>query len=196
MSDLHPVIGRLAALALLAGVIAGIAVFGVLPLAERLRAADETLEFDRQLIRRMSAAAANPGYFDAQLSALRARVDQSNLYLRADTEPLAAVALQELLKQSITQHGGELRSVQSLPGRDEEGLTQIGLRVGMTGGFEAVLRVLHQLESSEPFVFVENLEIKEAGRRRRRSTDAEAPEETPLAVRFDIYGYLPPVVDK
>lgn len=193
MSGLHPLFSRLAALGLLAGALAAVALIGILPLVERVRAADESLAFDAQLIGRISAATKNPGAYDAQLAALRTRIDESNLYIRAETEPLAAVALQEQLKAAVGTYGGELRSVQSLPSQDQEGLTRIGLRISMTGGLEAVLRVLHQLESGEPLVFVENLAIKEVTRRRRRSDDAEE-QETPLSVRFDIYGYLPPEV--
>jgi general secretion pathway protein M len=195
MSEAHPIAGRLAALALLAGAIAAVAVFGVLPMVERIRAADEALDFDRQLILRLSAASVNPGSYDTRLAALRSRIDQSDLYLRAETEPLAAVALQEQVKSAVGQYGGELRSVQSLPSQDADGLTRIGLRVGMTGELEAVLRVLHQLESDEPLVFAENLQINEAGRRRRRSQEAEQ-ENAQLSVRFDIFGYLPPAVDQ
>jgi general secretion pathway protein M len=195
MSEAHPIAGRLAALALLAGAIAAVAVFGVLPMVERIRAADEALDFDRQLILRLSAASVNPGSYDTRLAALRSRIDQSDLYLRAETEPLAAVALQEQVKSAVGQYGGELRSVQSLPSQDADGLTRIGLRVGMTGELEAVLRVLHQLESDEPLVFAENLQINEAGRRRRRSQETEQ-ENAQLSVRFDIFGYLPPAVDQ
>jgi len=195
MSEMHPFIQRLVALAILAGVIAAAIVFGVMPVAERIQAADETLELDRQLLRRFSAAAASPGVYDTRLAALRARIEQSNLYLRAETEPLAAVALQEEVKRAVGQFGGELRSVQSLPSQEVNGLTRIGLRVGMTGEIEAVLRVLDQLESGEPLVFAETLQIQETSRRRRRNLDAE-PEVTLLSVQFDIFGYLPPEVEQ
>jgi len=195
MSEMHPFIQRLVALAILAGVIAAAIVFGVMPVAERIQAADETLELDRQLVRRLSAAAASPGFYDTRLAALRARIEQSNLYLRAETEPLAAVALQEEVKRAVGQFGGELRSVQSLPSQEVNGLTRIGLRVGMTGEIEAVLRVLDQLESGEPLVFAETLQIQETSRRRRRNLDAE-PEVTLLSVQFDIFGYLPPEVEQ
>jgi len=195
MSEMHPFIQRLVALAILAGVIAAAVVFGVMPVAERIQAADETLDLDRQLVRRLSAAAASPGFYDTRLAALRARIEQSNLYLRAETEPLAAVALQEEVKRTVGQFGGELRSVQSLPSQEVNGLTRIGLRVGMTGEIEAVLRVLDQLESGEPLVFAETLQIQETSRRRRRNLDAE-PEVTLLSVQFDIFGYLPPEVEQ
>jgi hypothetical protein len=51
--------------------------------------------------------------------------------------------------------------------------------------------VLHELESSEPYLFVDNLQIKSTTRRRKR---AEEQQVDVLSIRFDIYGYLPPEV--
>jgi hypothetical protein len=104
---------------------------------------------------------------------------------------LAAASVQEHLKRAVGLHGGELRSVQSLPSLQEDNLTRIGLRVVMTGPLSPTLLVLHELESSEPYLFVDNLQIKSTTRRRKR---AEEQQVDVLSIRFDIYGYLPPEV--
>ena len=86
-----------------------------------------------------------------------------------------------------------MRSVQSLPSLAEEELTRIGLRVVMTGSLGPMIRVLHELESGEPYLFVDNLQIKSTKRRRRRKQ--EQPVDR-LSIRFDVYGYLPPEAEE
>lgn len=193
MTDVPPIVGRLLALALMLGVVLLVVVVGVLPFVERARMTDEALEHNREMIARLSRSVANRGSYDTQIEVLLARINESGLYIRADTEPLAAAAVQEHLKRAVGLHGGELRSVQSLPSLIEDDLTRIGLRVVMTGALGSMIHVLYELESSEPFLFVDSLQIKSTTRRRRRT--AEPPVET-LSIRFDVYGYLPPEVEQ
>jgi hypothetical protein len=191
MTAVPPIVQRILALALVFGLVLLIAVIAVLPIAQSARTTAEALEHDREMIARLSRSVANRGSFDAQIDALVARINESGLYIRADTEPLAAAAVQEYLKRAVGLHGGELRSVQSLPSSREDELTRVGLRVVMTGALGAMIHLLHELESGEPFLFVSDLQIKSTTRRRRRND--EAPVET-LSIRFDVYGYLPPEV--
>jgi general secretion pathway protein M len=149
----------------------------------------EALEFNRDMIARLSRSAAHPGSYDAQIDLLQARINESGLYIRATTEPLAAAAVQEHLKRAVGLYGGELRSVQSLPSLAGENLTRIGLRVVMTGTLGPMIHVLHELESGEPYLFVENLQIKSTTRRRRRTQQKAVGK---LSIRFDVHGYLPP----
>jgi len=191
MNGLPPVVSRALALALLAGVLLLAAVFGVMPMLERMRDADESLAFNRDIYVRLSQSVRDRATHGERIEALKARIDASGAYLRADTEPLAAAALQERLKQAVGRHGGELRSVQGLPSQPEEGMTRIGLRVVMTGSLGPIFQVLHELESGEPYLFVTDLQIKSARQRRRRAEEAEVEL---LSVRFDVEGYMPPEV--
>jgi len=193
MTQVPPVIARIMALALLLGLVALVAVVAVLPFAERARLTDEALEFNREMIARLSRGAAHPGSYDAQIDLLLARINDSGLYIRADTEPLAAAAVQEHLKRAVGLHGGELRSVQSLPSLAEENLTRIGLRVVMTGTLGPMIHVLHELETGEPYLFVDNLQIKSTTRRRRRTQQQAVGR---LSIRFDVHGYLPPEAEQ
>ncbi len=189
MTQMPPIVERMLALALLAGLVTLVAVFGLLPVAESAQMTDEALDYNREMIARLSRSAAHPGSYDAQIDLLLARINDSGLYIRAATEPLAAAAVQEHLKRAVGLHGGELRSVQSLPSLPEEDLTRIGLRVVMTGVLGPMILVLHELETGEPYLFVDNLQIKSTTRRRRRTQEQAVGR---LSIRFDVYGYLPP----
>jgi len=167
--------------------------FGVLPFAQKMRTTNDALEFSREMIARLSQSVGNRGSYDAQIDVLLARINQSGLYIRADTEPLAAAAVQEHLKRAVGLHGGELRSVQSLPNLQEEDLTRVGLRVVMTGALSSTIHVLYELETGEPYLFVDNLQIQSIKRRRQRKQEQQ-PVDT-LSIRIDVYGYLPPEVE-
>ena len=189
MTQVPSIVERMLALALLLGLVLLVAVFGVLPFTDRARMTDEALEYNREMIARLSRSAAHPSSYDAQIDVLLARIDESGLYIRADTEPLAAAAVQEHLKRAVGLYGGELRSVQSLPSLAEEDLTRIGLRVVMTGVLGPMILVLHELETGEPYLFFDNLQIKSSKLRRR------LPQEQPvgqLSIRFYLFCYLPP----
>jgi len=190
---LPPLVSRLAALGLLAGVVLAVAAFGVLPVMDRIRTTDQALEDDRALIGELQQRVAGRGAYGGQLDALKGRIAESGLYVRADTEPLAAAAVQERLKDAVGRHGGELRSVQSLPSEQEGALTKVGLRVVMTGQLEPAVRVLYELETSEPYLFVDNLQIQATARRRVQTGTEDGVN---LSIRFDLFGYMPPEVGK
>jgi len=189
MTNVPPVIARILALALLFGVVLLIMAFGVLPFAQKVRTTNDALEFSREMIARLSQSSGDRGSYDAQIDVLLARINQSGLYVRAETEPLAAAAVQEHLKRAVGLYGGELRSVQSLPSLPEEDLTRVGLRVVMTGALSSIIQVLYELENGEPYLFVDNLQIQSIKRRRQRKQERTVDT---LSVRIDVYGYLPP----
>ncbi len=190
MTQVPPLVSRILALALLFGLVLLVAAFGVLPFAQKVRTTNDALEHSREMIARLSQSTTHRGSYDAQIEVLLARINQSGLYIRADTEPLAAAAVQEHLKRAVGLHGGELRSVQSLPSLPEEDLTRVGLRVVMTGALSPMIHVLYELETGEPYLFVDNLQIQSIKRRRQRKQEQQ-PADT-LSIRVDVYGYLPP----
>lgn len=189
MTEMPPIVARILALALLLGLVLSVAAFGVLPFAQKVRTTNDALDQSREMIARLSRSAAHPASYGAQIDVLQARINQSGLYIRADTEPLAAAAVQEHLKRAVGLHGGELRSVQSLPSLPEEDLTRVGLRVVMTGALGPMIHVLYELESGEPYLFVDNLQIQSIKRRRQRNQEQQVDT---LSIRIDVYGYLPP----
>jgi len=190
MTQVPPIIARIMALALLLGLVLLVTAFGALPFAQKVRTTNDALEHSREMIARLSRSGANRGVYDAQIDVLLARINQSGIYIRADTEPLAAAAVQEHLKRAVSLHGGELRSVQSLPSRPEGDLTRVGLRVVMTGALSPIIHVLYELETGEPYLFVDNLQIQSIKQRRQRNQEPQ-PVDT-LSIRIDVYGYLPP----
>ncbi len=126
---------------------------------------------------------------ESQLRAAHDEVTGSGRFVVAETAPLAAARLQQHLETIVASEGGELQSVQSLPSKDDSGLTRIGLRVMMRGDYDALLRVLYSLEAENPTLFIDSVQIK-AERARRRIGAADETEG--MVLIFEIFGYLPP----
>ena len=133
MTQMPPIVERMLALALLLGLVLLVAVFGVLPFVEKARVTSDALEFNREMIAKLSRSAAHPGSYDAQIDVLLARINDSGLYIRAETEPLAAAAVQEQLKRAGGLSGGAVRSVHSLPRRADGAEPRVAASGGVAG---------------------------------------------------------------
>ena len=71
---------------------------------------------------------------------------------------------------------------------------RVAIRVQSLMTVEPLLYTLHRLEAGAPYLFIDNLEVQ--GRLSRRARLGEDPEdETELLVWFDLYGFLPPVME-
>lgn len=189
MNGVSPLVSRAAALALLVALIAAVALFVVAPLWDGHQRAQEEIVHKRDLIARMSRVSGRKDHYVDRIAALRAGIEQSGVYVRAETEALAAAALQQRIKEATGAHGGVVSSVQNLPSSETEGLVRVGVRVMMTASLEEIFYTLHDLESGAPILFVDNLDIKSNAVRRGRIRQSG---ETLLTIRFDLLGYLPP----
>lgn len=194
MTGMPRIVSRLAALGLLGAVLLAAWFYAVVPVTAHVRQIDEQIAHNNELIDRLSRTIANRGTYGAQIEALARRIEESGHYIRAETEPLAAAALQEHLTRVMAGAGGELKSVQSLQSEQQDGLTRVGVRVVMRGEYGPLVQALYDLEVGEPYLFIDNVRIKSQSSRRRLRRDAEEAE-TQLSIVFDLYGYLPPRVE-
>ena len=91
----------------------------------------------------------------------------------------------------MEQAGGTLRSAQSLEVEavaEVAGVRRAGLKVRFAADIDSLAAILYELETGEPYLFVEGLSIREPRRQRRRRDEPEqAPE---LDVVLDLYGYM------
>ena len=102
---------------------------------------------------------------------------------------LASAALQTQIKQAVTEAGGELTSTQVVPERNEEQFSRIGVKVRMSGSTPILKDVLYHFESTKPFLFVENLNIRPI-RMPRNPAAKNKPMPDRLSIDFDVVGYM------
>ena len=188
MNGLSPLLSRLLALALL--LLCCAAGFGlvVVPLRERHAELDQSIATAQELLQRFARETADPAALERQRDALAAsRATAAGGLLRGDNETLAGAFVQSFLTTTVERAGGKIRSVQVLPVREERGLRRIATRTQLHAKATALRDILHRLESADPYLFVDNLDIRLAQQPRG---DADGTEDAELLVRFDVHGYL------
>jgi general secretion pathway protein M len=116
----------------------------------------------------------------AELPALRASIERLDRtqplrpYLLGGGNPaLAAAALQRQLRSLADEHDATLVSVRVEPAVPEGDLERIRVRARLQTSSRGLRDTLHALESSRPYLFVEQLSASTRERRRReRATDS------------------------
>lgn len=123
---------------------------------------------------------------EAELAALKKRQSSTVGTLRGSSDSIAAAQLQDRLKASIEAAKGELRSTQILPARDDGKFRRIAIRAQVTLGTAALQRAFYDIESSSPFLFLDNVVIRARSVSQQKDKRAQDPI---LDVTFDLFGY-------
>lgn len=160
------------------------------PIVTSFRDTAEQIANAQNLLERYRALAAQRPRLARQLERRQEASDASIGFLQGQDETLAAAALQERVGTIIDGAGGELRSTQILPAQaaDEElAIRRAGLRLQFVVTVEGLETILYRLETTEPYLFIDELGIREQRVRRRRN---EAVGETLLDVNLQVYGFV------
>lgn len=189
-----PWIRRLVAIMLVALMLSAVYILAIEPIvgaysdtAARIR------DTHAQVIQLRRLAALRPG-LAAQVDALEHRQDIGGYYLAGGTDALAAVALQDRVKEVVGSGGAAVRSMQPLAGTDEQGFRRVTVRVQLTATTESLFHVLYGLESGRPLVFIDNFDVQNRAEPVPSPDGTNPPLEDPvMVVAFDLYGYLPAV---
>ena len=114
----------------------------------------------------------------------------SNLYLRANTEALAAAELQRIVKQQAAARSGRVMSTQTLASEKEDAFTRIAVKVRLRTDMPGMLHTLHGLENRRPLLFIDNLSIRSLTSRRRDRASGELIDVIELDMTFEISGFM------
>lgn len=184
MTAVPPLVGRIAALALAAGVVALIVTGLVVPFAERLASLDQQKRIAAAAVQRLTIRIGDRDGFAQRLNALKMEVAASDTHVKAATPAIGSAVVQRLLAEAAARNGVRVASVQVLPGTAEAGFQRIALQADLQGPFPGMAALLHDLESGRPYVFVEAVDIE-------AHSGAQAGEEAPLlSVRADLVAYM------
>jgi hypothetical protein len=183
---LSPGVRRAAALALLVAVLFLGWSAAVEPLLESYQEAQATIQRLRPAIERGGAEGDLADLKD-KVDRLKSQRNEATGLLASGNESIAAAQLQARLKTITDSAKGELKSTQILAPRDDGNFRRITIRGQIAGSLAAVQRILYELESSSPYLFLDNVEIRVATGPARGTADAAA---TGLDLRLDVSGYL------
>ncbi len=189
MDALSPVMRKVVAVAVLAAVVGAFLLIVVQPVVTRFTAYGETIDRSRDLLARYERLGNSRPELEAQLVQLRKAQASAGGFLEGASVELAAATLQNKIKTVIKESGGNLRSTQILRVEDDaDGLfRRVGVRVTMTGTVESLHEVFYALETSVPYLFLENIDIRG---RRSQNARKKVANAAVLQVRYNAYGYM------
>jgi general secretion pathway protein M len=175
-------------LALVSVVLSGI----IQPLLDDYRRAKASVDRLEAAIQRSQTADRDVTRVQAELAALKKRQASAGGFLQGTNESIAAAQLQHRLKTSVESAKGEVRSTQNLPSRDDGNFRRITVRAQISLGMAGLQRAFYDLESSAPFLFLDNIIIRARSVPQDRNKAAQEPviQDPVLEVSFDLSGYM------
>jgi general secretion pathway protein M len=151
--------------------------------ASRQAAIDDASE----RLQRYQQIAARDSELLPQYEALLQRQKASGKHLRSDTIALAGAELQRRVTSISSGNGARVMSTQILPTSSEEGFVRVAIKVRMTGTLPAILQSLHDIETDDVYMFLDNVAMNDprAGRTQFKV------EVRPMNADFELIAYMP-----
>ncbi len=192
MKALSPPVRRLLAVTLLVLLVLGVYAAIVAPLQQRFTAYDETIEQSARLLERFRQETMDPAALERQRRNLESARRGTDGLLKGDNEAIAGAFVQHFVTTAVEAEGGTLRSIQVLPVKAENGFRRITTRAQINVTTPALRDLLHRIEASRPFLFIDSLDVRLGRKRRSRGNDKPDEAEVQLLVRMDVFGFLAP----
>jgi general secretion pathway protein M len=177
--------GRRAAVAILVVVVAAAVAIVAVPYWLLHRHYDVALTEAKDRLDRFSRIAATRDAVTAQRDAMRAK-ETRRLFLRSGPPALSAAEAQETVRGLIEASGARLITMQAPVSKEEGRYRLLTANVQLTANIQALRKILAAVETSVPYLFIDNLTV----RSQVPATFKPAPGGEPeMFVQFDVSGY-------
>lgn len=125
----------------------------------------------------------------ASMDSIKTQHDEQGYFNSQQTDALASAEMQDFIKKSIVEAGGQLSSTQAIPVSVKDGFSRITVRVRMTGNSEVLRAVLYKIETSTPLVLIDQIDIRPM-RGRRSMTSHKIEPSNDLNVNFQAVSFM------
>jgi hypothetical protein len=193
LGTVSPVLRRILALAILAGVM--FSVWGVVvePLSDLWQEQRTAADRQQKMLAAYKRSAAELPALSARRDALRKQDATQSGFLEGAGATVIAAKLQTDVKRMIESQPGQVTSMQILPVATVDGFDKIAVRVDFKASTDALPRIVHAIEAggngaggNAPALFVENISVRAPETPLPAAVAAREPE---LTVRWDVYGF-------
>ena len=158
---MRALLGKVLALAILALAVLGVVNWIVDPLATHLADARERIEEQRTLLGRLLATASRAG--DGQPTENNDKSgDAARSYLPGESDAIRTAGLQTRLSEVAQSVGLRLASVLAVAPREQGEVRLLGIDVQLAASLEQVQKILFELETQQPYLFIDSLQISHA----------------------------------
>ncbi len=186
----NPQMQRWLAVALLALVVLLVGLVVIVPIISRGLELHETKENLAFNLKKYEKILAGKDAIVANIEAIKQQHQEQGYFNEQGTSSLASAQMQEFIKQTIVQAGGQLSSTQVLPSPDsKDKFSRITVSVRMTGNIEILRSVLYKLETAAPLIVIDQLDIRPMRNIRNRVTRKIEPSNG-LNINFQAIGFM------
>ena len=158
----------------------------VLPLWSANAARQENIELLQERLGRLQQMADGDASLRPRLERLKRAQLNDGHYLRGETETVAAAELQRLVKAITGRNQVTVTSTQILPASAEQDFIRIALKVRLRGSLSGLVESIYDIESNETFLFLDQLSLRDASRRR----SAVATPAKPFDAELELAAYM------
>lgn len=142
------------------------------------------IETRRALLTRLHTVAAELPALRSHAADIRAAGDSAKVTLDGATDPVALATLQGRIEEFASGAGVSIGSTESLPAEARGPYRRLGLRLVLSGSYDAIVTLVARLEAATPPLIVDGLQIHSFQRR----PGAVAPGTT-LDANVEVYGF-------
>lgn len=125
-------------------------------------------------------------HLEARVAAMEGQPAASQGLFADNSASLVSASIQGRVRPMLMSHGAEPRSIQNLPPVREERFERVPVQYVLSLPPAALRDFLYDLETSFPYLFIEELSIRAAEQRAASPSERGSP---PLDIRMTISGY-------
>jgi general secretion pathway protein M len=162
----------------------------VRPIAAEFAEHEEAVEQNEQLLARFARVAASRGALEKERDRLRGEINGRSGLLAGNNPALVGAGLQDQIKGIVSNHGGRLQSAQILQATSQKEFTRVSVRVVMTSEVPSLQKILYDIETATPYLFVDDVDVRKRVVRRPRQQGRSPEVEEQLTVRLTVFGYV------
>jgi general secretion pathway protein M len=151
--------GQLLALAILCLVLGGVYLLLVSPILDLYSEREATVADRRMLAPRLSAAAAEVPELRARLAELQAAAKTRDIVIDGASDAIAAANLQSRLEELAKSVGVTIGSTEGIAAENRGGYRRVGLRLAISGEYEAIIKLLAAIETAAPPLVLSNMQF-------------------------------------
>lgn len=185
--SMTPQQSRMLALSLLLALVALIIASIAVPVFWLHRHYDQPIEQQLDLLARYSRIGATAPGLTKQLEALKAK-GARGFFLKNSVPALAASEVQEMVKGVIENNGGKIATMQIPEYKDDGNYRRVTVNIQMNAKISAAQKIFYALETQRPYLFLDNISIRQTVWQAPRGAIILGPEPEFL-VQFDVAGY-------
>ena len=138
-------------------------------------------------IERYQRIASSKAEHQRALDVIKAR-ESGRFFLKSSAPNLGGAELTDLVRPMLETNSARLTSIQPVTVRDEGGFRVYSLNVGFNGTPAALQKTLYAVETSIPYLFIENVTLRATVPRGYKPPPNQEPE---VSVQMEVQAYGP-----